>query len=414
MTSGVEHKGWFWSPDSSEPRVPGILRLSRAEGAELELLGSFSPDAFVGTATAKYPIIFGELHEAAPAGGTRVTLFDTFARSTSWSFAGSKLETLAVNRAYVGDVHVDGPHASFLEARFELRGLDEWMGATVLEAEVRGGEEGPLVKALAPTRRRLTVADAVIELAAGADVHVSGGSQAVRFTRSTLLSVGPTGPATEEIFQRGYLVPLRNLVTLATDRSSAFESVAWVVEDGDPWPVMVHDVTHPAPAAAAEARDELIAFPADDEALSALFGGWLALSARHGRVLDLVFGLLDAPPKLTDMRFELASVALDLVARRIAGLPSASDLVLQMNEASDALAGSAGILVEALASAHGALWDEGPPRGLRLYYLTDAAMWLIKLRLAAEAGVPLATTLRSRAFRRRAEWLRKRIERGAG
>jgi hypothetical protein len=404
----VEQPGFFWLPERPDLRVAGRLVLSSGN-VRVELLGSLSPGAsFGGSEPGRYPVVLGQLHRAVREAGTEVTLLGAFTREMSWSSTGVN-QTIAANRLFVGEEHLGGAEDAFVEARVVIAGLAAWVPArafdvAMVERTVRTHSENvTCVEAHGASIELRTRAD--LDGATADEVHVAKRSEVV---------IRPSSPLSESAFNRDFFVPLRNLVTLGTNSQASIESLELVLRDQPRWPPVVHDLLPDRLAGTLRRQDRaepFFALPDESDGLGTMLERWLTLSSRHRRVLGLVFGLLESPPYFAEMRFDLTARALDLVGARIVGASSLGAFIESMPEAASKLVGSRELFCDTVARVRARMWDDEAPLGLGLYYMTETMTWLLKLRLAVEAGVPVEEAANSRAFVRAAKGIHQGLER---
>jgi len=116
-----EHVGYFWCPEEPEKKIPGKLSFEYANGAELELLGSFAEGA-IGRSSIIHGYITGNYQ--------RVTLSDYRSRSISSSIFNEIDETkLYFERIYMCKHHwfYDIEELAFDSITVSFTHLSDWM-----------------------------------------------------------------------------------------------------------------------------------------------------------------------------------------------------------------------------------------------------------------------------------------------
>src|SRR6185436_2480066 len=111
-------------------------------------------------------------------------------------------------------------------------------------------------------------------------------------------------------------------------------------------------------------RDPLFPFPSTDDDFTSMLRRWIALSSRHRRLLGLVFGLIEAPPFFSEMRFEMTCQAVELLGRRVGGVESLATFSTSMSEALTAM--GAASLADEVTRVRAELWEREAPFGMRL------------------------------------------------
>lgn len=236
-----EREGTFALPGGDS--VPGVLSVSNSR-CELRLLGSFASKPFGNV--SRYPVVHGDLHTSAPGGGTYVTLLDAFTRRISWSSAsGSMLEVVTTNRVFIGDEHLEDFPPKFLEARFTLHGLSEWIHTSAFEVRglpKEGSRQG--VDLLPGSVRAFKTPAATVEFRTTSSMGMQAGADEVRVRKHCEVGVRPKHPISEEQFSRDYIIPIRNLVTLGTGAFTQLRRRLFVLRASTtPWPPTVRDWT---------------------------------------------------------------------------------------------------------------------------------------------------------------------------
>ena len=138
----IEGTGYFWFPDKTDRKLPGILRILPTGSAELRLtdLNTLGESLFSSSETKSPFIVVG----IVDTGETRlVTLKDC--SCTNWSFKtwseqfgfGFGIFTLIINARFIflGREHNDD-QVNYSELRFSVTGLDEWLGVSGIETTI--------------------------------------------------------------------------------------------------------------------------------------------------------------------------------------------------------------------------------------------------------------------------------------
>jgi hypothetical protein len=403
--------GEFWLPNSPEIRVPGRLTATETGKWDLQLLGSLSPDVAL-TERPSHPAVHGVLHRSPRPGAGLLSLLDAYAATVSWSSNGTRLESIVANHALVGDEHIESSDTAFSAVAFEISGLTHWADHRVLEVSSR---PELLVQGTQPKRTSAGIEGTTITITTSYSANMEAGS--IRCSERTDVLVQPSGALPERDFRQRYVVPMRNLVSLALNRHCPVTSRTSYLND-DPEGPVVHDLEPdrtPKTTRGVEAnwRDALFKAPSTDESLASMLARWLPFSRNHRRALGLCFGLMESPPRLAEMRFSLTVDAAELLAGRLTGDPRVQALASAVDASAQALVGNVSSFCDSVSTLRATLWDEERPLGLRLHFVTEALMWLIKLRLATEAGVDPVVLAKARPFLSAAEHIRVKLEAGS-
>lgn len=154
MGTDDEVQGVWWLPELPDLRLAGTLRWSKAEGAQLTVVGSFRSFLEMGDATTengvtrvrfsvesmtsagRYDRILGE------AGSRAYTLERCFRTSMRHLFGGGQTETITANHLLV-DVHFEaGEPLAATGVRFGLTHLEHWVNETGITWSIALNEHG--------------------------------------------------------------------------------------------------------------------------------------------------------------------------------------------------------------------------------------------------------------------------------
>ena len=225
-----EFSGWWWLPDSGDNKVPGIMTFSKEEGIRLKLIGSFKEPTQLGSGDRdEYSLILGFTDE-----GKLVTLFDAIPFETRLTLPG-----LATAQRFWARVGCTGAHflqpeqARFHKASLEYTHLADWVGRSGFQPEY-GTEGGSLTK----YTLAYTFPDEVKAAMPDGEVCVtyafeSGGDllREVNLRQSPSMRVDLSHDLTFDQWQTAFVLPLRNLLTLATTRPNAVTRISMYSED---------------------------------------------------------------------------------------------------------------------------------------------------------------------------------------
>lgn len=221
----LELSGWWWLPDDEEKRVPGVMTFSNDEGIRLKLFGSFKDPTQLGSGDRdEYPLILGSADE-----GRLVSLFDAIPSRTSLTFPA-----LTTRQEFWARVGCTGAHflqpeqARFHKASLEYTYLADWVGRSGFHPEY-GTEGGSLTK----YGLTYTFPEQVKTAIPNGEVCVtyafkSGGDplREVTLRHSAIIRVDLSQDLTFDEWVRGFVLPFRNLLTLATTRPNALTRIS--------------------------------------------------------------------------------------------------------------------------------------------------------------------------------------------
>jgi hypothetical protein len=314
MSEVDSREGSWWLPDDPDTEVAGRLEAS-AESVQLHLIGSFRDvlGAFGGDAM-RYSRIYGV------ADGKLVTLFDCIETSHKFSAPGTQKQELIAHWALVG------AHVTDLRVRRVLLRttyMPEWVEPPILSAHIGDDDtRSASIRYDPPDDLECNFGDAQINLRYG---WSSGGD---RFRNASLeeivsFDVQLGAPTEFADVQTEYLVPLQNLITLATDHPNAITHISvWPAEESEieasQVPVAVY-----YPAIFRPGRGGHKFHPDDPYfRLADIIGdycryvtSWLAVAERLRSVCNLFFSNQYAPPQFSETRFLVAAQAVELFHR---------------------------------------------------------------------------------------------------
>lgn len=344
-----------------------------------------------------HAVVHGLLHESPLSGGSAVTLFDAFATSLSFTQDGATA-TLVANRAYVGDRHLESSQDSFRIWEATLSGLDSWMNLSALSRRLDSASGFVSIKSDA-VRASVTIEGATVEFIASGFVHYSADEISFRNRRRVAFNL--ERPCTPDEVSRAFLVPLRNLLCLATGKEQHIESCSMVAGSGEPWPETIHDLmlweSRFDTRSSARVLNPRIPWPATIQGLQELAARWWDLTSKHRQTIDFAFALLSDPPRYIEIRFAAASLAMERLVKHFAS-GDAVGFVQSLGSGVDSAVGTARAFVSRWEQAR----DDASNQSLgasRLVNLTHVLLELVRIGLLAQLQVDLEPSTTSPEFR---------------
>jgi len=402
-----ESPGVWWLPAQPDRRVPGVLR-KPADAPIAVYLFQTLEDGKANLERNAYPVVHGLLHESPLPGGASVSLFDAFATSLSFTEEGAT-ETIVANRAYIGDRHIDSTQASFRACEATFTGFDAWTRLSALSPK-HDRSEGSVSIRSATAREAVTIDGTTLEFIAKGFVHYAPDEISFNNRRHVAFHLGRASTHDEVV--RELLVPLRNLLSLATGGVERLLSCSIVLGGDEPWPETIHDLgpwerSHePEGNRSTRVRNPRIPWPETQLELQSLISRWWAITAAHRRAVDFAFALLSEPPKYVEIRFAAASMAMDGLLQRFA----AGDAVGFLESLGDGVHAALGPPANFFSRWHRAraetcMWDQ-PSDSHELIDLTHVLLELVRLVLLTELKVDLEPSLKSPEFQHWTQRLR--------
>jgi hypothetical protein len=216
-----ETTGVWWLPQNPFRRVGGTLRYADHDGVTLSLmdvLQESNPQSF-----RMEPVIHGfalDLDNGRP-----VSLRGCRQSATRMMSAGLKSESFRVERAFVGGYLASESDFSFTGISLKLHGLVEWAeGFTGMNRSLYPDLTG-MSRFVYKDPEPLTanVDNSRLILSVGASVSETTRSYEVR--EDATISVSSTHALNEEEWNRRFIYPLQNFVTLVMGRPSAIQDL---------------------------------------------------------------------------------------------------------------------------------------------------------------------------------------------
>ena len=121
MSEKFEFKGIWWLPDKPEEQISGTLRFVAAEGAVLELIGSFKDLQDMNK------ILEPEIILGISSNGKNITLYKCFETKSTISFPGFQTSSFYGNVVFVGVHFQKAEEIKFNNLSIHYLHLDEWI-----------------------------------------------------------------------------------------------------------------------------------------------------------------------------------------------------------------------------------------------------------------------------------------------
>lgn len=220
----LECSGVWWLPTNPENRMAGTLTFSNEGGMRLNLTAwSKQIDEILAHQSRIYPLILGVTHE-----GELITLCNCRETSFQSSSAGIGVQRCLVETAYVGAHFSELTELRFHKFDVQYSHLADWVGVSPFRHQLIPGEQGKIDKVevtytapieLTATTEKATVS-IISEFGVGGDRQREVGLRHSVRMRIDLREGFPLEDAHSE-----FIHPLRNLLSLATDRPNSIVDV---------------------------------------------------------------------------------------------------------------------------------------------------------------------------------------------
>jgi len=155
MIEEFEYKGIWWLPDKPERQISGTLRFTPAEGANLELIGSFRSIEDINTIFAP-GIILGE-----SSNGKSITLNECIETNRTFSFPGSQTSSFYANKIFVGVHFQKEEDIQFKNFSVRFSHLDEWVNISGFSIEYKWEDVEVIIKHKLPPPFQANINDSL-------------------------------------------------------------------------------------------------------------------------------------------------------------------------------------------------------------------------------------------------------------
>jgi hypothetical protein len=218
-----ECNGLWWTPDNQSDKVAGKLTFDDESGLNLSLFGALGEVDWSAT-NKKHPVILGASYDR---GATAVTLVGATQAGLSIGSPGFPKESYFADKLYLGEHLPERADRAFTFCELSLGGLSTWAGHVKRNRSRKrdGGQKGFVVEYHQPPSLTTNAGGATIEL--DWDINYSGTLDQSVIQEEVVFRLTAAAPLTDEEWQREYVSPLQDLLTLALDVPSRLEKLAF-------------------------------------------------------------------------------------------------------------------------------------------------------------------------------------------
>lgn len=221
LSEPIEKSGYFWLPDNSANKLPGILRISEMGQSTLEVVGIFGDiQNALNSKNINLNRVAGVIEN-----GDLITLDQCFYKNRRVSFDGLSKSNIYAKFALIGVGYEEDEAVTFSKVSFSVEGLDEWLSISGLRVEHNWSDKSASIHFALPEKIVLHLPDG-IEMA---------------FTFSWIPPIAPT-VIEAKITQKAYITlaseslrpiedflaivfKLNNFLCFATDETVSLDSV---------------------------------------------------------------------------------------------------------------------------------------------------------------------------------------------
>ena len=146
LSEPIEESGFFWLPEESKRKLPGVLRISESGEATLEIISLSHPAEslrnthqlgvpYLGELNRKFKRVVGMVKKGY------VTLEDCDYYNQNFQFSGFTTSTIHSHFVFSGVCYDAEKEITFSEIKFSVEGLDEWLGISGIQVDHNLGTE---------------------------------------------------------------------------------------------------------------------------------------------------------------------------------------------------------------------------------------------------------------------------------
>lgn len=296
--------GVWWVPDKPQDSIAGTLRFSHEDGVRLELLGSFKEITDLVT-TRTYPVIFGV------GEGKAVTLQDCVETGGRFSSPGILTQELLARAAYVGR-HIEPDNLRFGEASIRYSYLDDWVNISGFRLTSKKDEAGQRefhVSFAYP--EEIEAATPLGKVVVTSAFSQTGGPQKISMSQELSFRVEANQDLPLEDWERLFIQPLQNFLTLATGKPNALTYLGFYPPRDDRAAprerpnVVKYRLSYPGSRSGRRPIPPEMLFTFGDVVgeFNEVLSRWLTVAEELDSVCSLFFSTLYSPTMYLEQRF---------------------------------------------------------------------------------------------------------------
>ncbi len=207
--------GLWWLPATPDRRIGGTLSVDSDKGITLELIGSFE-DGFAQE-VSEYPIIQGVIP------GSLITLTNCISAGTSSSYPGYRAQRIFARTGYKGAHFPAQEEARFNQMYVSYSHMPEWLGISGFDVQWELAESpdrsGYIVRYVVPSDNFQVENDEfILTLSFSYSLEPGNTLRHVSLSQNVSFRIQSNEELTPEDWQRRFIYPLQNFLTLATNK----------------------------------------------------------------------------------------------------------------------------------------------------------------------------------------------------
>ncbi len=312
--------GIWWLPDNPNEKIPGTLRFSADEGAELSLIGVFGGEQTTGQVGKVAPVILGHVYDQPLEG--KVTLRGCWVRSAQIGFPSATRESYFASRLFVGEHIPEERDFLFSYCNVSYSGLPSWAdsltGLTQTVVPSRTGKShGAFVFSWDPPDPITgDIPGGSFDLRVGAKFLMP--SRKWTLAESVRLTIRFDQPLSDEVIQNRYAYPLQNLMTLATDHPNAQVEFKVMLPGKQNEIAVLAARVFDDESSAADLLPHKMLFAVSDlgDRVAEVIGRWIEISERLADACYPYFAIQYKPDSFVDVKFLTVFQSLEIYQRR--------------------------------------------------------------------------------------------------
>jgi len=312
--------GVWHTAEEPEKLLRGTVRLTD-DGISLELFDEtkevWMPDR------KPYTRIYGVVGKTPY--GDFITLFDSFTKRRTMSFAGLGMEVIRSNRGVVGNCYLSPEGEQFTSLEVAISYLGDWFGRSGIEVNPTPGKD-PKVQILYRSVEPVAFPIEEKTVTVGVRAGYQWSFRSASVNEGAFLAVENLPKLGLLEAHRKYVFTLQNLLSFATDTPNEAEEVKFIGEGEADDPNSLEPEFHPIyrpifllkdKKSDLQPHDMLFTFDEATQSLPNVFQAWFDFSAMHETFCSVYFNFLYAPPTFLEEKFLRLTLAFGLLAKSL-------------------------------------------------------------------------------------------------
>jgi hypothetical protein len=329
MNEEFEHIGYWWLPEKPDGKIPGKLRFTPTDGANLTLQGSLKGSGLASVvSSSKFfnpPLVLG-----ITSTGKAITLHQCFEKGTSFSSGGGVTSELGATWVFINAHFTSPDEVKFKSVSIHYAHLDSWANLPGFELDDHELVQGKLtLRYERPSAFQMELGDFNFSIgASGPSLSYDQIRQVKIGQKAWVRLKSPVEKPLEDFM--GILHHIQNFLTLAMTRPTFPMIVGSTVEitpdspDDTQRPDLPVDIFYQLPWWPGETKslhsfEMLFTLPVVRDRLNVYIATWIQAAEMLKPVYDLYFSILYNPHMYVESTFISLSQAIETYHRRKIG-----------------------------------------------------------------------------------------------